>query len=209
MITYEENEEYKAHPENFGDMMEEYDMKPGDTLNEVRAVWQLLRQYLPKAGVGTALDYVTKEEKTEEKLVSSLNCQPDTAKEKMQATKELWGKTIAELEKKVSELSSENSELVKELRSKSEMIKSLNARIGTLSESDKVMKQNVELKQLNEQLREEAEAMISSVKEEFARKESELARTQAAADQAKRDAEATRSRQNERTRLRQAATKVF
>lgn len=135
-------------------MMEEYDMKPGDTLNEVRAVWQLLRQYLPKAGVGTALDYVTKEEKTEEKLVSSLNCQPDTAKEEMQATKELWGK--------------------------SEMIKSLNARIGTLSESDKVMKQNVELKQLNEQLREEAEAMISSVKEEFARKESELARTQAA-----------------------------
>lgn len=106
-------------------------------------------------------------------------------------------KTIAELEKKVSELSSENSELVKELRSKSEMIKSLNARIGTLSESDKVMKQNAELKQLNEQLREEAEAMISSVKEEFARKESELARTQAAVDQAKRDAEATRSRQNE------------
>ena len=46
-----------------------------------------------KAGVGTALDYVTKEEKTEEKLVSGLNCQPDTAKEEMQATKELWGKT--------------------------------------------------------------------------------------------------------------------
>ncbi len=40
-----------------------------------------------------ALDYVTKEEKTEEKLVSGLNCQPDTAKEEMQATKELWGKT--------------------------------------------------------------------------------------------------------------------
>lgn len=31
VTTYEENEEYKAHPENFGDMMEEYDMKPGDT----------------------------------------------------------------------------------------------------------------------------------------------------------------------------------
>lgn len=38
---------------------------------------------------------------------------------------------------------------------------------------------------------------VKSVKEEFAWKESELARTQAAADQAKRDAEATRSRQNE------------
>lgn len=46
-----------------------------------------------KAGIGTTLDYVTKEEKTEQKLVSGLNCQPDTAKEEMQATKELWGKT--------------------------------------------------------------------------------------------------------------------
>lgn len=104
---------------------------------------------------------------------------------------------IEQLEQEVSELFLQNSELMNELRSKSEIIKSLNDRIGTLSESDKVMKQNDRLKQQNEQLREEAEAMISSVKEEFARKESELARTQAAADQAKRDAEATRSRQNE------------
>lgn len=29
--TYEENEEYKAHPENFGELMEEYGMEPGDT----------------------------------------------------------------------------------------------------------------------------------------------------------------------------------
>ncbi len=36
-----------------------------------------------------------------------------------------------------------------------------------------------------------------SVKEEYNQKEAELAQTQAAADQAKRDAEATRSRQNE------------
>ncbi len=101
------------------------------------------------------------------------------------------------LEKKVSELSSENSELVKELRSKSEMIKSLNARIGTLSESDKVLKQNAELKQLNEQIREEAETMVWSVKEEYSQRERLLAQTQAAADQARKDAEATRSRQNE------------
>ena len=46
-----------------------------------------------KAGIGQALDYVTKDEKTEKKLVSGLNCEPDTAKDEMQATKELWGKT--------------------------------------------------------------------------------------------------------------------
>ena len=30
---------------------------------------------------------------TEEKLVSGLHCEPETVKEEMQATKELWGKT--------------------------------------------------------------------------------------------------------------------
>ena len=42
-----------------------------------------------KAGIGQALDYVTKEEKTEDKLVSGLHCEPDTVKDEMQATKEL------------------------------------------------------------------------------------------------------------------------
>ena len=46
-----------------------------------------------KAGIGQALDYVTKEEKTEDKLVSGLHCEPDTVKDEMQATKELWEKT--------------------------------------------------------------------------------------------------------------------
>lgn len=46
-----------------------------------------------KAGIGQALDYVTKEEKTEDKLVSGLHCEADTVKDEMQATKELWGKT--------------------------------------------------------------------------------------------------------------------
>lgn len=112
--------------------------------------------------------------------------------------------TIAELQQRVSELSSENSELMNELRSKSEMIKSLNEKIGTLSESDKVLKQNAELKQLNEQLRKEqqateqrAGAMVLSVKEEYARKERQLAQTQAAADRARAEAEATRSQQAE------------
>ena len=46
-----------------------------------------------KAGIGQALDYVTKDEKTEEKLISGINCQAETAKEEMQLTKELWDKT--------------------------------------------------------------------------------------------------------------------
>ena len=46
-----------------------------------------------KAGIGHAIDYMTKKEKTEEKLVSGLHCEPETVKEEMQATKELWGKT--------------------------------------------------------------------------------------------------------------------
>ena len=41
-----------------------------------------------KAGIGHAIDYVTKKEKTEEKLVSGLHCEPETVKEEMQATKE-------------------------------------------------------------------------------------------------------------------------
>ncbi len=46
-----------------------------------------------KASIGQALDYVTKEEKTEDKLVDGLNCEADSVKDEMQATKELWGKT--------------------------------------------------------------------------------------------------------------------
>ena len=34
-----------------------------------------------KAGIGHAIDYVTKKEKTEEKLVSGLHCEPETVKE--------------------------------------------------------------------------------------------------------------------------------
>lgn len=46
-----------------------------------------------KAGINRALDYVTNEKKTEEHLVSGINCQPETVKDEMQLTKELWGKT--------------------------------------------------------------------------------------------------------------------
>ena len=37
--------------------------------------------------------HVPEKGKTEEKLVSGLHCEPETVKEEMQATKELWGKT--------------------------------------------------------------------------------------------------------------------
>ena len=46
-----------------------------------------------KASIKQAIDYITKDEKTEEKLMSGINCSPETALEEMTATKELWGKT--------------------------------------------------------------------------------------------------------------------
>lgn len=53
----------------------------------------IIKAVSSKVGIGTAIDYVTKKEKTEQTLLSGLNCEPDTAKEEMQVTKELWGKT--------------------------------------------------------------------------------------------------------------------
>ncbi len=44
-----------------------------------------------EAELGQVLDRVMKN--TEEKLVSGLNCEPETVKDEMQFTKELWGKT--------------------------------------------------------------------------------------------------------------------
>ena len=47
-----------------------------------------------KAPISTAIDYVSKDEKTERKLLSGYNLtSPDTAMDEMQATKEVWGKT--------------------------------------------------------------------------------------------------------------------
>ena len=45
------------------------------------------------APIGTAIDYVEKKEKTEERLLSGIGVTPETAKEEMQATKEIYGKT--------------------------------------------------------------------------------------------------------------------
>lgn len=46
-----------------------------------------------KASIGTAINYVTKEEKIEESLVSGIDCNPETAIDEMKATKETWNKT--------------------------------------------------------------------------------------------------------------------
>lgn len=46
-----------------------------------------------KASIGKAINYVTKEEKTEERLISGKDCNPNTAIEEMKMTKELYGKT--------------------------------------------------------------------------------------------------------------------
>ncbi|MBQ6090009.1 MAG: relaxase/mobilization nuclease domain-containing protein [Lachnospiraceae bacterium] len=45
------------------------------------------------AGIGRAIDYVTQEEKTEEKLISGYNLDPNNAEAEMQMTKEAWHKT--------------------------------------------------------------------------------------------------------------------
>ena len=45
-----------------------------------------------RAGIKTILNYVMKEEKTEKKLLSCLNCTPDMVQEQMEFTKSLWGK---------------------------------------------------------------------------------------------------------------------
>ena len=46
-----------------------------------------------KAPINTAIEYVTKEEKTEQKLQSGIGCNPETAYDEMQATKEMYNKT--------------------------------------------------------------------------------------------------------------------
>lgn len=46
-----------------------------------------------KANIGKIIDYVTKEEKTDERLISGKDCNPETVKEEMKFTKEQWGKT--------------------------------------------------------------------------------------------------------------------
>jgi hypothetical protein len=46
-----------------------------------------------KASIGKAISYVTKEEKTEDRLISGINCTPESAIDEMNATKEQFRKT--------------------------------------------------------------------------------------------------------------------
>ena len=46
-----------------------------------------------KCGIAGAIAYVTREEKTEAKLLSGLRCSPETAAEEMEVTKQMWGKS--------------------------------------------------------------------------------------------------------------------
>lgn len=46
-----------------------------------------------RACIGNAINYVTKEEKTNEKLISGIECNQYTAIDEMKATKDLWHKT--------------------------------------------------------------------------------------------------------------------
>ena len=45
-----------------------------------------------RASIGRIITYITKTEKTEEKLVSGIECSPNSAIEEMKATKAAWGK---------------------------------------------------------------------------------------------------------------------
>jgi hypothetical protein len=45
-----------------------------------------------KASIGYAINYITKKEKTEEKLISGIECNPNTAINEMKATKKIWNK---------------------------------------------------------------------------------------------------------------------
>lgn len=46
-----------------------------------------------RASIGKAINYVTRNEKTEERLISGIGCSPDTAIDEMKAIKAIWGKT--------------------------------------------------------------------------------------------------------------------
>lgn len=52
----------------------------------------IIKAVSSRAEIGAVIDYVSKVEKTELRLMSGILCDPTTAKEEMRATKLLWGK---------------------------------------------------------------------------------------------------------------------
>ena len=57
-----------------------------------------------KASIKTAVNYVSKYEKTEEKLVSGIGCSPESAANEMQATKNLWQNLLKNMLQIVTQL---------------------------------------------------------------------------------------------------------
>jgi len=53
----------------------------------------IIKAVSSKASVGKAINYVTKKEKTTDKLITGINCSPKTAIDQMKVTKMIWGKT--------------------------------------------------------------------------------------------------------------------
>lgn len=53
----------------------------------------IIKAISSRAEIGQAIDYITKEEKTDKKLISGIDCDPTNAKEVMELTKRLWKKT--------------------------------------------------------------------------------------------------------------------
>lgn len=52
----------------------------------------IIKAVSSKASIGKAIDYVEKKEKTEEKLLEGIECNPSTAAIEMEAVKKAWGK---------------------------------------------------------------------------------------------------------------------
>ena len=52
----------------------------------------IIKAVSSRASIAKAINYVTRDEKTEERLISGIGCNPDTAIDEMKATKEIWGK---------------------------------------------------------------------------------------------------------------------
>ena len=52
----------------------------------------IIKAISSRASIGKAINYITKNEKTEEKLISGIECSPNTAIDEMKATKEIWNK---------------------------------------------------------------------------------------------------------------------
>lgn len=53
----------------------------------------IIKAVSSRSSIGRAIKYITQDEKTKDKLISGLECSPDTAIEEMKTTKELWQKT--------------------------------------------------------------------------------------------------------------------